>query len=203
MSNSQLVEVEVKFWTADFDLVREALSTAGATLIYPRYYEQNIVYDSPQETLRNRQQIIRLRQDQKMKLTFKGPVSAELEAQSEAKIREEIELEVSDFDKMALILHRLGLTEEKAYEKYREVWQHDGVEIVLDEMPFGNFIELEGTESAIKSFAAELGFSWDKRMAVSYWRLMQQLKEIYNLKFDDITFANFADKEINSSALWG
>ena len=37
------------------------------------------------------------------------------------------------------------------YEKYREAFDLNDLEIVLDEMPYGNFVELEGNEQAIKA----------------------------------------------------
>ncbi|RIK18520.1 MAG: class IV adenylate cyclase [Anaerolineae bacterium] len=117
-------------------------------------FERNVRFDTPDEALLRRQELLRLRQDARVRLTFKGPAAED--AISEAKVREEIELEVGDFDRMALILERLGLQPMQVYEKYRETYRWGNIEIVLDELPYGNFVELEGSEDGLKTVAAAL-----------------------------------------------
>jgi adenylate cyclase class 2 len=115
---------------------------------------------------------------------------------SEAKVREELEIEVGDFDTAVLIFQRLGFKPVQVYEKYRETFQLADVEVVLDEMPFGNFLELEGSEEGIKTAVASLGLDWSQRLTTNYLAIMAQLKAHYNLSFDDITFANFANVKV-------
>ena len=43
------------------------------------------------------------------------------------------------------------------YEKYRETFTLEGAEIVLDELPVGNFMEIEATREQIRSITAALG----------------------------------------------
>lgn len=46
----------------------------------------------------------------------------------------------------------------QSYEKYRETYHWGDVEVVLDETPFGDFVELEGeNETALKAVAAAFG----------------------------------------------
>jgi adenylate cyclase class 2 len=185
------LEVEVKFFVPDLVAMRETLLAAGATIKKPRVYERNVRFDTPDQSLRERRELLRLRQDTAVRATFKSP-SAE-QTNSEAKVMEEIEVEVSDFDKASLIFQRLGFAPVQVYEKYRETLQLEQVEIVLDEMPYGNFIELEGSEARIKAAVATLGIDWEKRIITNYLGLMAQMKEKHKLSFDDLTFANFAD----------
>ncbi|MEM9777349.1 MAG: class IV adenylate cyclase, partial [Chloroflexota bacterium] len=140
------LEIEAKFQYDDLSAVRERLIRLGAILKKERVYEKNTVYDDAQQSLKNSRRLIRLRQDEKIKLTFKGDPPADIQQAAEAKVREEIELELSDFGKMEQILGRLGYEPALVYEKYRETWQVGEVEAVLDEMPYGNFVELEGSE---------------------------------------------------------
>ncbi len=79
----------------------------------------------------------------------------------------------------------------QSYEKYRETFQLDAVEIVLDEMPYGNFVELEGKEDGIKEVAARLALDWSDRILDNYLSLMGQLQSHHELPFHDLTFANF------------
>jgi adenylate cyclase class 2 len=185
------LEVEVKFLVEELDAARQRLLAAGATLLKPRILEHNIRFDTPGESLRQRDELLRLRQDTAARLTFKGASHSALS--SEAKVREEIEVEVSSLAQIALILERLGFRPFQVYEKYRETFHWRGVEIVLDEMPFGNFIELEGDEAAIKQAAAALGFDWSQRILDNYLAIMERLKQHFHLPFSDITFRHFED----------
>lgn len=188
--NPQHQEAEVKFLLDDLPAFRERLLAAGATLHVPRVYERNVRFDDDQDSLRREGQLLRLRQDNQAILTYKG-VAAD-PTTTEVKRREELEVVVSDFDTAALILARLGFTPRQVYEKYRETFRLGAVEVVLDEMPFGYFVELEGDEGEIKAAAAQLGLPWGGRILDNYLALMARLKAHYHLPFDDVTFANFA-----------
>ncbi|MFT5195722.1 MAG: adenylate cyclase class 2 [Cellvibrionaceae bacterium] len=190
------LEVEAKFQIDDLMAVRKRLLNHNAVLKKPRVYEKNTVYDDDQQSLKNSFRLIRLRQDEKIKLTFKGapPVGT---AVSEAKVREEIELEISDFKKMEQIIGRLGYRPVIVYEKYRETFQIDEVEVVLDELPYGNFVELEGSEVAIKSLAKKIEIDWGKRINTNYLMLLEKVKVAYNLDFLDLTFDNFSGVEVD------
>lgn len=168
---------------------RETLLAAGARLERPRVYERNVRYDTVDDRLLQRDELLRLRQDTVARLTFKGVDQST--GQSEAKVREEIEVEVEDFDRVASIIKRLGYEPKQVYEKYRETFWLGEVEVVLDEMPFGNFVELEGEEDVIKAAADRLGLDWNRRIVTNYLDLMARLKAYHNLSFDDLTFANF------------
>jgi adenylate cyclase class 2 len=191
--NSNL-EVEVKFLVDDLAGWRERLLAAGAVSVKPRVYERNIRLDTADQALLKQLQLLRLRQDTAVRLTFKGPAPEDMV--SEAKVREELEIEVGDFDTAVLIFQRLGFKPVQVYEKYRETFQLADVEVVLDEMPFGNFLELEGSEEGIKTAVASLGLDWSQRLTTNYLAIMAQLKAHYNLSFDDITFANFANVKV-------
>lgn len=197
--NSENLEVEVKFLINDLAAFRQRLLAAAAVLVKPRVYERNIRLDTADEALRQRDELLRLRQDSAVRLTFKGPSLHAMT--SEAKVREEIEVEVTDLPKTALIFQRLGLQPFQVYEKYRETFHWRNVEIVLDEMPFGNFIELEGAEEQIKEAAVALGLDWSQRIVDNYLAMMERLKQHYQLPFDDITFHNFQDHPVSIRAI--
>jgi adenylate cyclase, class 2 len=189
------LEVEVKFLAADLPAVRARLLAAGARQQRARQFERNLRYDTARETLRQREQLLRLRQDDGVRLTFKGTASEQ--AGSEAKVREELEVTVSDFEQMGAILGRLGFTPVQVYEKYRETFTLEGVEIVLDELPFGNFVELEGEVAALRAVAATLALPWQERILDNYLNLMARVKAHYDLPFDDLTFVNFSGRTVN------
>jgi adenylate cyclase class 2 len=184
------LEIEVKFLVENLATIRRRLEQTGGMLQKQRTYERNIRFDTPWQGLMLQGKLLRLRQDTVARITFKG--EPEETRPSEARIREEIEMEVEDFDTAVAILEKVGFEQQQVYEKYRETFQLDHVEVVLDEMPFGHFVELEGGEQDIRSAADRLGLEWEKRILANYLALMAQLKTAHNLPFDDLTFENFA-----------
>jgi adenylate cyclase class 2 len=189
------LEVEVKFFMPDLAAFRERLPAAGAELIKSRIYERNVRFDTADERLYKELSLLRLRQDTAVTLTYKG--TPENLPESEAKVREELEVQVSDFDTLSEIFQRLGFAPLQVYEKYRETFQWQDVEIVLDELPYGNFIELEGDEGGIKTAVSHLNLNWQDRIVDNYLGLMAQLKAHHNLPFNDLTFANFTDLDVS------
>jgi adenylate cyclase class 2 len=199
--NKEKLEVEVKFFVPDLGAFRRRLLAAGAAQHKPRIYERNVRFDNAWEGLRRKGQLLRLRQDAAVRLTFKGVAQNSDNPQLEAKVREELEVEVGDFDTLATIFERLGLEAKQVYEKYRETFRFGDVEVVLDEMPFGNFVELEGDGAAIKAAAASLELDWARRILDNYLALMARLVERYGLPFQDVTFANFEGLDISVAGL--
>lgn len=196
MTHTKNLEVEVKFLADDLAAIRDRLVNIGAVITKSRVYERNVRFDTEDGTLLRQDELLRIRQDTAVTLTYKGP-SQETVQQSEAKVREELEVVVSEYDTAVSILSRLGFSPKQVYEKYRETWQIDNVEIVLDELPYGHFIELEGDEQAIKEAARQLNLVWEQRIVTNYLSLMAALKQRHNLPFTDLTFANFAGLPIS------
>jgi adenylate cyclase class 2 len=189
------LEVEVKFLVPDLAAFKQRLLKAGAVQQRQRVFERNVRLDTADNALLQRDQLLRLRQDNGVMITFKGAAqSSEL---SEAKVREELEIEADDFDMAASLFNRLGFRQKQVYEKYRETFLLEAVEVVLDEMPFGNFVELEGKEADIKQIAGVLGLAWGQRILINYLGLMAMLKAHYQLPFDDLTFANFEGLQVS------
>ena len=69
---------------------------------------------------------------------------------SSIKRHQEDETFVSDAESMAAILMGLGFVPTLVYEKRRGKWHLGDAEIVIDELPFGLFMEIEGPEREIR-----------------------------------------------------
>lgn len=69
----------------------------------------------------------------------------------------EHETMVSDVEETEAIIERLGYRLTAVYEKRRKYYRLSDVEVVLDELPFGLYMEIEGTEDAIVKAAKKLG----------------------------------------------
>ncbi len=193
------LEIEVKFLLSDLGELKDRLRGLDAKQLSPRTYEQNIVFDNAWQGLARQAKLLRLRRDTAVRITFKGRSEHQLD--SEVRVREEIEVSVDDYDRMITILERIGFEKQIFYEKYRESYSFRDVEVVLDEMPFGNFVELEGSESGIRSAADILQLKWDRRIIANYLALYARLKSHYELPFDDITFDNFESFDIPNAEI--
>src|SRR6266581_148819 len=78
-------------------------------------------------------------------LTFKQRLPGE----SPIKHQLENECEVGDADRMDAILQALGFQPGLVYEKRRTRWQVGDAKVVVDELPFGLFMEIEADEKEI------------------------------------------------------
>ena len=187
------LEQEVKFYLSDIAALEKKLVELGARQEQPRTHEINLRFDTPDRRLSDHFQALRLRQDERVRLTYKGPSDLEREVSA----REELEVEVSDLGTAQAILESLGFEVLVMYEKYRAAYLLDGVEISLDEMPFGTFCEIEGpnTES-IQETARKLGLDWQARSKLSYLALFSLIKENLNLEIQNLDFESFCGLEI-------
>ncbi len=188
----ELQEVEIKLHTPALDAVKRALEAADATLTKPRVFERNARYDSADGSLMAAGIVLRLRQDEAVKLTYKADASVERGIVS----RFEAEVEVSDFVTMDVILKRLGYELALVYEKYRTTYELDGAEIVLDELPYGNFTEIEGDAATIERVVAALGLGECSRMTGSYVDIFLDVKARLGLKVRDCSFAAFEGVDV-------
>ncbi len=180
-------ETEVKLYMPDLAAIQQRLEVVGAVLTAPRVYERNVRYDNKERTMTPHGMVVRLREDTRVRLTYKDDGRVENGITS----RFEAEVEVSDFAAMETILAKLGYTPYLTYEKYRTTYELDGTEVVLDEMPYGNFIEIEGDRDSIGRVIDMLEVGDARRYEGSYSTLFGRVKQKLGLKFNDLTFANF------------
>ncbi|MFZ4815725.1 MAG: class IV adenylate cyclase [Phototrophicaceae bacterium] len=189
--NDNYQEVEVKLHVSNFNAVIPALKRMGAELAVPRVFERNVRYDTVNRSLSAQDIVLRLRQDNGVRLTFKDKILGDAITRGVHQ-RFEAEVSVSDFDTMNLILERLGFKPYMTYEKYRTTYDFNEIEIVLDEMPYGNFIEIEAPdEAAITPILEQLGLQSAPKSPYSYSKLFAHVKRNLKLDFNDLTFANF------------
>lgn len=132
-------------------------------------FEVNTLYAG--ESLEVGDSVLRLRQIGKRGiLTFKE----RLPSASGMKHRREEETRVENPAAMELILNALGFWPALVYEKRRETWTLGKAEIVIDELPFGLFMEIEGTEQDIRAIESKLAIKRLRNEVLSYPRLTQK-----------------------------
>lgn len=193
---SPYTETEIKLYAPHLELIQIRLERLDARLTAPRVYERNMRYENTSNTLVSSGIVLRLRQDTRARLTYKDGGIAKDGIIS----RFEAEVEVSDFDTMETILNRLGFHPHMVYEKYRTTYELDGCEIVLDELPYGNFIEIEAAPEEIERLVLRLELGDAPRMAASYYGLFEMLKHRLGIQFTDLTFENFKGITVPESA---
>jgi len=191
-------ELEVKFYLSNLGAFRERVETLGGNLVQPRLHEVNLRFDTPDGDLSRTFQVLRLRQDTAARLTYKGPGATT----GGVRARREIEFTVGDFEAARSFLEALGYQVRLMYEKYRTTYELEGVQVTQDEMPYGNFAELEGPDpESIQSVARQLGVDWEARILESYTFLFERLRESLGFSFRDLSFENFAGLEVTPTAL--
>jgi adenylate cyclase class 2 len=191
-------ETEAKFYVQDLKGIKSRLRKINAQPTNARVLEKNIRFDLPDHSLRKAGRVLRLREDAETRMTYKGASEKEDGVLS----REEIEFGVEDFKKAERLLESLGYVRLFYYEKYRTTYRAGKVHIMLDEMPYGDFVEIEGPDPAsIHRVADRLNLIWDAVIPTSYHLLFERLCEARKLKFRELSFKNFKGLKIGAEDL--
>jgi adenylate cyclase, class 2 len=181
-------EIEAKFYLTDMARFRSRVSKAGAGLITARVHEVNLRFDTPDRHLTRDHRVLRLRKDDGFRMTYKGPAQA---GQAVA-VRQEIEFEVSSFEAAQNLLEALGYEVSVMYEKYRTTFSLLDAEVVLDELPYGNCVEIEAPDvQTVQKLAGMLDLDWEARISDSYLTLFERLKTKQGLSATNLAFAEF------------
>jgi adenylate cyclase class 2 len=148
------IEKKYRLTEAGAGELRARLGAAGARAVRGEEFEENTLYAGA--NLEPGRRNLRLRRvNGRAVLTLK-----ERRPSADAvKLQHEEETGVSDADTLERILGALGYAPALVYEKRRETWQLDGVEIVIDELPFGWFAEIEGERDAILRAEQRVGLA--------------------------------------------
>lgn len=167
------IEVKVRVESERVGLLRRRSAELGFQRKHERALEQNCLFDSPDRILTERGSALRLRRyGDRVLLTYKGPRIPD----QHFKMRDEIETVVEDFDSMQQVLEALGFLPAFRYEKFREQYVSpvDGVELCIDETPFGCFAEIEGSPEAIRRVAADFGWQTSDFITRNYVEMYRE-----------------------------
>lgn len=165
-----MIEVEKKFRLTkrQRDAVLKRLPEIGA-VNEGEDFEENTLYSGG--ALESGTSVLRLRRvDGRSTLTFKKrlPGAAAIKQQHEE------ETEVADVEAMGAILEALGFTPALVYEKRRQTWRLGNAEIVIDVLPFGLFMEIEGKANEIRSIERKLGLKGLRAEHATYPQLTKK-----------------------------
>lgn len=120
--------------------------------------------------------------------TFKGIVNKEEEV--------EITFEYDELDKLTFLLENvIQMKKVESYERYRNVFFNEDIEIVVDKYPFGIALEIENKskekspEETILFWINRLGLNLDKAFRLSWDDKYTQLCKEQNVRiFKNVTF---------------
>jgi adenylate cyclase class 2 len=146
------IEIEKKYRLTrkQRDELLTRLPKIGATS-HGEEFEENTLYSG--EGLEPGRCVLRLRRvGDSAVLTYKE----RFPSTESTKRQREDETRIEDADAMDAILEALGFSPAMVYEKRRTTWRLGEAEIVIDELPFGLFMEIEASEPEIKKIERKL-----------------------------------------------
>lgn len=191
------LELEAKFWLPHLLNLRRRVIAQGAALISPRVLECNFRLDTPERVLSERGEVLRLRQAERSTLTYKQP-------RDRYETRAEWEVEVDSLERAQSLLEALGYEVIHRYEKYREIFRLEPCLIMLDEVPYGCFVEIEGPDlDSIRSISERLLLRWDNRIQRTYLDMFQALRDHMEDNPEHATFEAFSNQPHVTAALLG
>lgn len=186
-------EIEAKFFIKDKESMRLKLSNLHLQLFKEEFLMKRKTFDNNVIG-----EWIRVRDEgYKITMTYKHIIEKNLNGVNE------IEIEVSDFEKTVAFIKAISEYKEISYqENFREIWKNEEVEIVIDSWPYLPFyIEIEAkSEEIVKKYSKLLDFNFEKE---SFFGGVDTLYNNYFnipisefLKIKKITFNNIELKKI-------
>lgn len=122
-------------------------------------------------------------------LTYKERIKND----SEFKTKIEFETLISDPAEMECIIAKLGYNLSVIYEKHRKTYDLGDCEVVLDDLPFGQYMEIEGEPDDILKVEKILGAENLESETRGYSRLTTKLGKlrdgVYEARFERSTTA--------------
>jgi len=170
-------EIEVKLRCEDVAPLEKAGIRLEVEL--PRHFEDNILYDTTDHSLSRKLAILRVREARGFGVLTYKESNEQFSSESQFKKRIEIETTVGVPETLRSIFEILGFEKFFRYQKYRTVYRAtvpggERLHVMLDETAIGNFIELEGSETAIESAVKVLGVTKGDYILESYLSLQQE-----------------------------
>jgi len=141
------LEIEAKFFDVDPKQIEAKLATAGAQKLGDFLYRSKS-FDFPGFPLDAQAAWVRLRDEgDQVMLAFKKRLGAVTHDGSTTDTgMQEIEVEVDDYDKTALLLESIGMVLKFAQEKKRTRWVLGDIQFDIDEWPrLKPYLEIEST----------------------------------------------------------
>lgn len=183
---------EVKIDVTNIDIISK-LRKNNAILIGSSK-EITTRYDTENSSLEKSGKFVRTREG------FKKVVSLKEKTSENTKLfeRDEFEVEIDDIENMQIILQKIGLKPVLKMEKYRLKWNLNGIKLNVDELPFGLYLEIHGSEKNIDYIMKKIGIETEEKIVATYWDIYNKYKKENKILDKDITFS----KDYNYKLMW-
>lgn len=178
-------EIECRFLEIDKDALIAKLKDLGAQDMGEKLLEETIIYDAAFK-MRDLQQMIRLRRaGEKTLLTYKDHSVPGVDSTYE------IEFEVGDYAKAALLFEKIGFVPFRRQEKRRHTFNLGGVAVEIDTWPkIPTYVELEGeSEEALRAVAQKLDLNWEK---ADFHSARWVIENVYKIPFSRMRWFTFS-----------
>ena len=169
------IEIEAKLKVESLEDVKRRLVELGAEFTNEKL-QRDFYFDDTNRTLTKTDQCLRLRREavgnsSKFFLTYKSA-----KEKDQFKKRQEIDIEIEDFDSMEKMLTSLGYNRVLVVEKKRKTWRYRDCVVALDELPLlGEFVEIEGPDDEkISDVQNELALANLQHIVKSYADLVSE-----------------------------
>lgn len=189
-------EIEVKFLNIDPTSIENKLKAIGAERIFEKLYRRR-VFDYPDLRLHKKGAWIRLRDEgEKITLTYKERIGMKtFDGKTNDDSMEEVEVNVSDFNKTAELLDKIGFIEKFYQENRRIRYQLDDIEFDIDFWPqLDPYLEIEAPSwEKIDEAIKLLGLNPEDKRIFSTTQIYK-LKGIEDIDYKEITFNRLIKK---------
>ena len=178
------IEFEVKFFV-NFVQIKEKAQNFDGTCIRPRGLMRRFIFSVAGKP----EQWIRVRDEgEYVALTLKSFDSGSSKVIESVR---ELEVKVSDFDKMIQMLELLGHQKSLYLENYREVWSVKDCLVMFDELPgLDPIIEIEGSsQRSVEAVAILLGLDMNVAM---YGPNRLLYEKAYGIEFNTLRELTFS-----------
>jgi len=121
-----------------------------------------------------------------------GILTVKIKKQKKTKYfqRNEFSLLISNVKNARDVLCTLGYSKERIFDKKREIWKFKkkDIEICLDKLPFGNYVEIEGKPKEIEKTIKKLKLERYKRITKAYLAVYDEWRKKNNVKSENAIF---------------
>mgnify|MGYP000956228617 CR=1 FL=1 len=191
-------EIEVKFLNINPTSLQAKLKKIGAKKVGHYFYRRQM-FDYADWRLDKKSAWVRLRDEgDKITLAYKQRLGVKSHSgKHNDGGMQEIEIEVSDFDKTSAILLSTGLVKKYYQENKRIRWKKGNVEFDIDFWPRLNpYLEIEAPSwKAIDKAIVLLGLNPDDKKIFTA-NQVYKLNGINELDYEEITFKRFVKRKI-------
>ena len=160
---NSFIEIEIKFplKKSFSDFIKEKIKLLDGIIYLGKKYENTLNFDNLSKDMYSQDARLRVREisryknDEKKKVEFCYKRRIKIgEFKEEEEIETSFEVDVSIFKN---ILIKMGYNFTDGYERYRDTYKYNNLKITLDEFPFGNILEIEGSPSDARVLCGILG----------------------------------------------